>query len=104
MSEDRFSFLLKHLGFDKADTRLARKEIDKFTPIREIFQMFTSNCKKSYSASECTTIDEILLAFRGRCSFRQYITMKPNKYGLKVYTVPWLMQKLGILYVELGAV
>lgn len=85
MSEDRFSFILRHLRFDGADTRLARKEIDKFTTIREIFQMFTSNCKKSYSVSEFTTIDEMLLAFRGRCSFRQYMPMKPNKYGLKVY-------------------
>ncbi|GBP17464.1 PiggyBac transposable element-derived protein 4 [Eumeta japonica] len=30
------------------------------------------------------TVDEKLEAFRGRCSFRQYIPNKPNPYGIKV--------------------
>lgn len=32
-------------------------------------------------------IDEMLLALRGRCPFRQYIPSKPAKYGLKVFAV-----------------
>ncbi|GBP30200.1 hypothetical protein EVAR_94508_1 [Eumeta japonica] len=31
------------------------------------------------------TLDEQLLAFRGRCAFRQYIPNKPAKYGIKVF-------------------
>lgn len=30
------------------------------------------------------TIDEMLPAFRGKCSFRQYMPSKPNKYGIKI--------------------
>jgi hypothetical protein len=30
------------------------------------------------------TIDEMLVGFPGKCSFRQYIPSKPNKYGLKI--------------------
>lgn len=30
------------------------------------------------------TVDEQLVSFRGRCSFRQYIPSKPGKYGLKI--------------------
>ncbi|CAL4079077.1 unnamed protein product, partial [Meganyctiphanes norvegica] len=30
------------------------------------------------------TIDEQLLAFRGRCPFRMYIPSKPAKYGIKI--------------------
>lgn len=33
------------------------------------------------------TIDEELVAFRGRCAFRQYIPSKQAKYGLKIYTL-----------------
>lgn len=30
------------------------------------------------------TIDEMLESFRGRCSFRQYMPSKSNKYGIKI--------------------
>ena len=33
------------------------------------------------------TIDEQLVPFRGRCSFRQYIPNKPAKYGIKIFTL-----------------
>ncbi|XP_054740501.1 piggyBac transposable element-derived protein 4-like [Anastrepha obliqua] len=39
----------------------------------------------TYSAE--MTLDEQLLSFRGRCSFRQYIPNKPAKYGLKVFAL-----------------
>nr|CAI5818437.1 unnamed protein product [Callosobruchus analis] len=32
-------------------------------------------------------MDEQLLAFRGNCSFRQYIPSKPAKYGIKVFAL-----------------
>lgn len=31
------------------------------------------------------TIDEILLSYRGRCSFLMYIPSKAAKFGLKIY-------------------
>lgn len=45
------------------------------------------NCKKNYSLSQTVTIDEILDAFRGRCSFRQCIPSKPAKYGIKIFAL-----------------
>lgn len=29
----------------------------------------------------------MLLGFRGRCGFRQYIPSKPNKYGIKLFSL-----------------
>jgi len=37
--------------------------------------------------SEYTCIDEKLQAFRGKCSFRQYIPSKPAKYGIKIFAL-----------------
>ncbi|XP_071056508.1 uncharacterized protein [Onthophagus taurus] len=34
---------------------------------------------------ENVTIDEMLPAFRGHCGFRQYISSKPTKYGIKIF-------------------
>ena len=31
------------------------------------------------------TVDECLVAFRGRCPFRQYMPNKPAKYGIKIW-------------------
>ncbi len=33
------------------------------------------------------TVDERLVAFRGRCNFKQYMPKKPAKYGIKMWTV-----------------
>ena len=87
MSSRRFKYLLECLRFDDKSTRTERLKSDKLAPIREIFQMFVSNCQKTYSISEFGTIDEMLAAFRGRCSFRQYIPSKPDKYGIKLFAL-----------------
>lgn len=87
MSQQRFLFLLRHLRFDDMDTRDERRQSDKFAPIRDFFTLFVENCKKAYTISEFGTIDEKLEGFRGRCSFKQYIPSKPNKYGLKVFAL-----------------
>lgn len=87
MNVKRFKFLLRCLRFDDRTTRSERKAIDRLAPIRDVFEMFVQNCKKSYCPGENLTIDEMLPGFRGRCSFRQYIPSKPNKYGLKIFAL-----------------
>lgn len=87
MSKFRFQFLLQHLRFDDVDTHAERRETDKLAPIRDIFDKFVEKCKSAYTPYQNVTIDEKLEAFRGRCSFRQYIPSKPNKYGLKIYAM-----------------
>lgn len=84
MSEQRFYILLRALRFDDIETRNDRKSIDKLAPIRVIFDGFVKRCLECYTVGENCTIDEMLEGFRGRCSFRQYIPIKPNKYGIKI--------------------
>lgn len=87
MSIKRFKFIVLCLRFDNRDTREERRKIDKLAPIRNIFEKFVENCKKCYSLGENVCVDEKLEGFRGRCSFRQYIPSKPNKYGIKIYAL-----------------
>ncbi|XP_041986312.1 piggyBac transposable element-derived protein 4-like [Aricia agestis] len=84
MSRQRFHYIQSCLRFDNKDTRDERKLLDNIAPIRQVFEMFVENCKQSYIPGEYVTIDEMLLAFRGRCKFRQYIPSKPAKYGVKI--------------------
>lgn len=87
MSMQRFLFLLRHLRFDDHQTRIERQTIDKLAPIREIFQKVVANYKDKFSPSEMLTVDEMLVGFRGKCSFRQYIPSKPAKYGVKIFAL-----------------
>ena len=86
-SEKRFSFLLRCLRFDDQPTRQVRMQTDKFAHIRALWDCVMNNCKNNYKAGQTVTIDEQLLAFRGRCAFRMYIPNKPAKYGIKLFMV-----------------
>lgn len=87
MSVARFRFLLRHIRFDDKNTRLQRQNQDKLAPIREVFDAFNSNLCKYFCISELTTVDEMLAAFRGKCGFRVYMPNKPNRYGIKIYSL-----------------
>lgn len=87
MSLRRFEFLLRAIRFDNIHDRAERRAADKLAPFREVFDIFNKNCDSNYSLSEFTTIDEQLVAFRGRCPFRQFMKSKPAKYGIKIFTL-----------------
>ncbi|XP_054290049.1 piggyBac transposable element-derived protein 3-like [Macrosteles quadrilineatus] len=84
MSLNRYKALVGSLRFDDAQTREQRKTIDKAAAISEIFYKIISNSQAVYRPSAYVTIDEMLIPFRGRCSFRMYMPKKPKKYGIKV--------------------
>ena len=77
--------MIRCIRFDDKDTRQERRQTDKLAAVREIFNIFITNCKTYYSLGQNVTVDEQLPAFRGRCGFRNYIPSRPNKYGLKIY-------------------
>lgn len=87
MSLNRFKGLLRHCRFDNGATRADRLLIDKFAPIRDFWEMFLVTLQLYYKPSSCLTVDEQLVATRGRFSFRQYIPSKPGKYGIKIFWV-----------------
>lgn len=87
MNCNRFLFLLTAIRFDNKNTRKERQLTDKLAAIRFTLDRFVENCKNNYSLGEYATIDEMLIPFRGRCSFVQYIPNKPAKYGLKVFVL-----------------
>ncbi|KAG0729191.1 PiggyBac transposable element-derived protein 4 [Chionoecetes opilio] len=85
MSECRFTFLLTCLRFDNMRTRAVRRDTDKLAPIRSVWDMFIGSCEKHFIPHEYITVDAcLLLAYRGKCSFRMFIPNKPAKYGLKL--------------------
>lgn len=84
LSKNRFEVLLKTIRFDDAETRLVRREHDPSAPISELFDDFINRCQAVYVIGSCACIDEMLVAFRGRCRFKMYMPKKPAKYGIKI--------------------
>lgn len=84
MTEARFEFLTNCLRFDDRSTREERRENDRLAPIRDLFDHIVNISNYVYSPSDCCTLDEMLLGFRGRCVFKMYIPSKPDKYGIKI--------------------
>ncbi|XP_065683301.1 piggyBac transposable element-derived protein 4-like isoform X1 [Hydra vulgaris] len=85
MQRDRFVNLRRCIRFDERETRNQRRFEDKFAPLRNIMEMFTTKCKSNYNPSAYLTVDEQLVTFRGRCPFKMFIPTKPGKYGMKIW-------------------
>lgn len=89
MSVNRFEDIRRFLRFDDKRTRNQRLETDKLAPISYIWNLFLIQCKTIMVPKLNVTIDEQLVAFRGRCGFIQYMPSKPAKYGIKFF---WLCE------------
>ena len=68
--------------FDDVATREVDWQQDRFTTIREFFEIFNRNCMNHVIPSEYLSIDETLYPMRTQVRIKQYKPNKPAKYGL----------------------
>ncbi|XP_050410991.1 piggyBac transposable element-derived protein 4-like [Patella vulgata] len=87
MTRDRFDKISENFHTNDNSTNPARGEInhDKLHHVRPILDHVLDNCSKRYNPHQNTSIDEAMVAFRGRIGFKQYMPAKPVKYGIKVW-------------------
>ena len=77
---------MKLCHFDNTETRTQRKN-DKFSPILELWDMYVKRSMDLYNIGECGTVDEMLLKFRGKCGFCQYVPSKLGRYGINFWVL-----------------
>ena len=85
MGVNKFENIMKNLRFDDRTTRSTRKVTDKFCHIRELWDSILDNCAKCFKPNASVTIDEQLMGCRARCPFTQYMSSKPDKFGIKFW-------------------
>ncbi|CAK1600205.1 unnamed protein product [Parnassius mnemosyne] len=74
---------MKYLRFDLRKTRNTRLYTDKFAMVSDIWNKFIENCEMCYIPGENMTVEEQLFPSKTRYRFLQYITNKPDKFGIK---------------------
>lgn len=60
-------------------------DFDKLYKVREIMEKVSVNFRKYSAPSCCQSLDEGMVAFKGRISYLQYMPAKPTKRGMKVF-------------------
>lgn len=83
MGRDRYLFILQHLHFN-SDPELNKDRISKLRPILDYF---LDKFQKIYTPGEYISIDESLVAFKGRLSFKQFNKNKRARFGVKLFVV-----------------
>lgn len=82
MSRNRFEILLRFLSFYDPDIDHSKNKLYK---ISNVLNHLLLNFTKAFSPGKHLSLDEAMVLFRGRLSFRQYIKNKRHKYGIKLY-------------------
>ena len=85
ISRNRLKLIFKFCRFDDSLTQEQRKVQDRFCHICKVWDNLISKAIDFYNLSPYGTIDEMLLKFRGRCSFSQYMPSKPGRYSIKFW-------------------
>ena len=94
MSRDRFRDIKKHIRFDVLSTRRERLLSDKFALISYVFNRFVENSQKCYVPDWSVSVDEQLFPTKSRCKFTQYMSSKPDKFGIKF----WILAEVDSKY------
>ena len=87
MSVKRFSFLLSHLHLNDTTKEPKRDdpEYDKLYKVALYLKTLSETYKIFYDPTRNQSIDESMIKFKGRCSIKQYLPMKPIKRGYKIW-------------------
>jgi hypothetical protein len=87
MKQDRFLHILRFLHFsgNRNEPVKTDENYDRLWKMRTIFDKLNDAYTKYYSPTEHLATDEIIVLFKGRVVFKQYIPKKHKLFGIKIY-------------------
>jgi hypothetical protein len=86
-ARNRFELITSFLHFSDSNLQPARTEhaYDPIYKIKPLFDIVRPTYQQWYIPERELSIDESMIKFKGRLSFRQYMPNKPIKWGIKVW-------------------
>jgi len=87
MSRDRFRLLSKYFRLVDNASGLDQDhpDYDALYKISPMIHLFNTQSADLYSPKQQLSVDEAMVKFKGRHHAKQYMPMKPTKYGFKVW-------------------
>jgi hypothetical protein len=82
-SQDRFRQLLRFFSVVAPDPAAAERDALPF--VRSLADRLNRSFAEHFSPDQFITLDEALVAYKGRSPIKQYIPSKPHKWGYKIY-------------------
>ena len=97
MARDRFFHILRFLHFENNDDPPNHDDpdYDRLWKMRKIFDTLNNKFCELYYPTERLAVDEVIVLYKGRVVFRQYIPKKHKRFGIKIYK---LCDSLGYTY------
>lgn len=83
MVRDRFLMIMKFIHF--SDNNSLDAKTNKLHKLEPLLNKFYVNCKSFLEPGSEFVIDETMVPWQGRLSFKQYIKNKSHKYGVKLF-------------------
>ena len=84
MSRDRWLSIMQFLHF--SDNTQANPE-DKLCKVRPLLDLLLDRFRNVYIPDKVVSVDEELIAWRGRLQFRQFIPSKRARFGIKIFAL-----------------
>ena len=84
MSRDRFLQILSYLHLNNNNNNAGN---DKLFKVRPFLNHLVGQCKRQYKPQREVSVDEQMIGTKCRIGFRQYLPLKPTKWGIKVWVM-----------------
>ncbi|KAI0243174.1 PiggyBac transposable element-derived protein 4, partial [Lamellibrachia satsuma] len=85
MPRDRFLQIMRYLHVN--DEAAGNPDDDKLYKVRDFINLINNNFGAKYTMGCQISIDESLIPFKGRLSFRQFIPSKRARFGIKCWVL-----------------
>jgi len=87
MKRDRYLHILRYLHFtdNRNEPDRTDENFDRLWKIRDLFEILNSTFSKFYNSSENWNVDKVIVSFKGRVIFKQYIPKKSKNFGIKIF-------------------
>ena len=89
MKRDRFMQIMRYIHFSNSEQapQPGAANYTKLYKIESLMNMFTASMVQQYIPKRQISIDEVMVPFKGRLSFKQYMPAKPTKWGIKMWAL-----------------